>query len=157
MRKLTIAFLCIFALASCGKDIVYDEFTRNFDQNRWAKSDVKSFEFTLKDSTASYDLDVEFSHVAGFQFGNIPVQIELTSPDSQVIVEHMIIQIKDATGRDRGDCTGDYCDLSQMAFTGRQMVAGKYKIRISNEFDNAYLPNVIGLGITLKYSKVKPE
>ena len=45
MKAKLILFALVFVLTSCNKNEVYDEFNRDFTDNRWESKDVKSFEF----------------------------------------------------------------------------------------------------------------
>lgn len=147
-----LALLSLALLISCDKQNVYKEFDRNFDENRWLKSDIRTYDFTLE-KAGKYDLLIDYSHVAGFQFTEIPIRIEIVAPSGAVTGENYMIRTKDDKGNDRGDCAGDLCDLQQVLFKKRELPAGHYKIRLINEFDNEYLPNTIGLGIRLNLSK----
>lgn len=153
MKKiLFLALLVLSLLVSCDKQNVYKEFDRSFDENRWLKSDVKVYNFTLENA-GKYDLLIDYSHVAGFQFTEIPIRVEMVAPSGAVTGENYMIQTKDKQGKDLGDCTGDLCDIQQLLFKSRPLSSGHYKIRLINEFDNEYLPNTIGLGIRLNLSK----
>ena len=144
--------LATLLMLSCDNKTVYDQFDRDFEDSRWVKTDVRQYNFELSETNRNYDLVVDFSHIAGFQFGLIPITVELTSPDGKKITEHMLLKIKDEEGNDRGDCTGDYCDIDEVAFKNIKLQHGKYKVTIANEFDNDYLPNVLGLGLRVRYS-----
>jgi hypothetical protein len=69
----------------------------------------------------------------------------------------LLIKIKDNEGNDRGDCTGDYCDVEEMVFENISLQKGNYKVRIINEFNSDYLPNVLGLGIRILYADAKKQ
>lgn len=153
MKKIVLTtLLTLSLLTSCDKQNVYKEFDRSFDENRWLKSDIKTYDFALE-KAGKYDLQIDYSHVAGFQFTEIPIRIEIVAPSGAVTGENYMIQTKDDKGNDLGDCTGDLCDIRQTLFKSRELSAGNYKIRLINEFDNEYLPNTVGLGIRLNRSK----
>lgn len=153
MKLLKISALLIFlAFISCDKNNIYSKFDKGFEENRWSKSDVKSYDFAIEDATKSYDLILEFSHVAGFQFNSIPLIIEVTNPDNSKTTRLVALQITDAQGKDLGDCSGDYCDLSEIIFQDKKLAAGNYQVTVANDFNNAYLPNVLGIGIKVNIS-----
>lgn len=150
------ALVLALALFACN-DTVFDQYDRDFDNNRWVKSDVRQYHFAIADTAGRYDLIVDFSHVAGFQFGLVPISVTLQSANEQPITEHLLLRIKDANGNDIGDCTGDYCDIAHIVFSDLNLKRGKYKVSIANEFDNDYLPNVVGLGIRVQHAAKKNE
>ncbi|GEP49893.1 hypothetical protein FNO01nite_05650 [Flavobacterium noncentrifugens] len=152
MKK--IFFLITFlALCSCNKNRVYNKFDRDFKDNRWLKTDVRTFDFTISDGNQNYDLLFDFSHVDEFVFNNIPIKMEIANPDGSFTTENFLLKITDANGKGLGDCSGDYCDLQQAVLENTKLAAGKYKVSISNGFTNDYLPNVLGIGIVVNRSK----
>lgn len=135
-----------FMLFSCDNQTIYKQFDSNFEHNRWQRADVRSYEFTVEQAKA-YDLFIDFSYVAGVQFAQIPITVEITTPDGKITQESNVLQTKDSQGDESGDCAGDYCDLRHTVFQKKELEKGNYKIRLKNEFNNAFLPNVIGIGI----------
>ena len=47
----------------------------------------------------------------------------------------------------------DYCDITQVMFTDKKMLAGKYSVEVSQLFKGDYLPNVLGVGVQVSTSK----
>ncbi|HMI06760.1 MAG TPA: hypothetical protein VK528_04380 [Flavobacterium sp.] len=153
MKLLKISAMMVFLLfISCDKNNIYSKFDKGFEENRWSKADVKTYDFTIEDETKSYDLILEFSHIAGFQFDSIPLVIEIKNPDNSKTIRSIALQITDAQGKDLGDCGGDYCDLSEIIFQDKKLAAGSYQVTVANDFNNAYLPNVLGVGIKVNIS-----
>lgn len=145
--------LAAFVLFACNKNNICKQFDRNFKDNRWFKTDVRTFEFTIENGDKNYDLLFDFSHVDGFQFNNVPVKMDLTNPDGSVTTENFLLKINDPEGHALGDCGGDYCDIQQAVLEHTKLAAGKYKVSVSNGFKGGYLPNVLGLGIVVNLSK----
>lgn len=154
MKLNCFPLFAILLLVSCNSNVVYKQFDADFDDNRWLRADVKNYEFEIE-KAAAYDLVINFSHVAGFQFAEIPLSIEITSPDGTVSAQNIMLSTKDAAGNDIGDCAGDYCDLEQVIFKDKTLSAGSYKVKMANVFDHDYLPNVIGVGIKVAASENK--
>ena len=149
---LSLSFLL---LLSCNKNTIYSSFDRDFKNNQWKSTDVRSYEFEITDPLKSYDLLLDFSHVAGFQFANVPLKVQITTPDQITTTENVILLITDKQGKDLGNCDGDYCNLYQAVFTNKPLSAGKYTVRVNNQFNNTYLPNVLGFGIKVNISEEK--
>ncbi|HEX9979886.1 MAG TPA: hypothetical protein VGB50_04900 [Flavobacterium sp.] len=144
----TVKILPLFCLViiGCNSDTVYKEFNDHFEENRWKKTDRFIYNFTIEQS-GNYDLLIDFSHVYGVPFPDIPIQLDMTGPDQKTETQSVRIQLTDPDGQPVADCSGDYCDLQQEIFSGRHLQAGKYQIILSNQFDFEYLPNVLGIGI----------
>jgi gliding motility-associated lipoprotein GldH len=143
----------VFVLISCNKNEVYEEFNRDFTDNRWDANDVKSYEFENKQSEGVCDLKLHFGHISGFQFKEVPLEVEILTPDGKVEVFPVVLKLKDDSGKDIGDCTGDVCDVFQSIKTFEKLKVGKYKIRVKSKFSGEYLPNVLGVGIVFEKQK----
>ena len=150
--KYYILLIFIVLITSCSDNHIHKEIDRDFPNNRWQKSTVKSFDFIIHDSLPSYDIKSLLTHVEGSQWERSPVEINVIAPDKSVITEQVLLRIKDADGKDAGDCVGDYCDMETLALQKVKLVEGKYIVRLKNNFPSNYLPNVIGLGIEISES-----
>lgn len=152
--KFSAAFAFLL-LVACDKNNVYSKFDKDFDDNRWLQTDVRTYDFEITAASQSYDLLLDFSHIAGFQFNNIPIEVTLTNPDQTPTTQTVLLQIIDAEGKELGDCDGDYCDILQPVFKNKKLAAGKYHVAIANKFNGPYLPNVLGFGIKVNLSENK--
>ena len=144
-----LKYLAIFALVtlfSCDKNTVFKKFDSNFEENRWQRTDVKTYDMQIEQA-GSYNLEIDFSYVAGVQFAEIPIYFELIDPNGAVETKDVILQTKKTDGSDVGDCAGDYCDMVYVVLKAKTLKPGKYTVRLTNAFNSGYLPNVIGVGI----------
>ncbi len=146
MKKLLL-FFAFATIISCNEKAVYSDTDKSFEENRWQKSDIKVYEFELKQGATPYEMDVFMSYVYGAQFARIPLVAEVTYPDGQMSSVTFDFKTKTDSGEEAGDCSGDFCDLSQKIELPKPLVPGKYKVRLMHNFNNEYLPNVLALGI----------
>lgn len=137
-------------LAGCNGKTLYSETDSDFPDNRWLKSDVKFYEFHIKQPATQYELEVFFSHIYGYQFPKVPLIAEITHPDGKITSLEFDLVIKNDQGEDLGDCAGDYCDLIQKIPTQQPLVPGSYKVRLMHDFEGEFLPNVLGVGIRVE-------
>lgn len=150
-----IKFLLValsFIFLSCNKNKIYDDFDSNFENNRWEENDSRVFEFENKQSGEVFDLKLHFGHISGFQFKEVSLEVEITTPDGKS--EALLVRVKliDESGKDIGDCTGDICDVFQTIKTFESL-RGRYKVAIKSKFSGPYLPNVLGVGIVAEKRK----
>ena len=153
MKTKFILITLVFALTSCNKNKLYDEFNRDFSDNRWEASDVKSFEFENKQSEGICVLKLHIGHVRGFQFKEVPLEVEIIVPDGKMEILPVTMKLIDESGKDIGDCTGDICDVFQTIKTFQNLEKGKYKVAVKSKFAGPYLPNVLGVGIVVEKQK----
>ncbi|RZJ72450.1 hypothetical protein [Flavobacterium sp.] len=146
MKRVALLLLTFLAI-SCSEKSLYSETDKSFDENRWQKSDIKVYEFEIAQAATPYEMDVFMSYVYGAQFAKIPMIAEVTYPDGQMSSVTFDFVTKTDSGEEKGDCSGDFCDLDQKIDLPKPLVRGKYKVRLMHNFNNEYLPNVLALGL----------
>ncbi len=150
MKTRLLPFFLFFAIViSCNSSSTFSQFDKMPESNHWEKSDLKGYEFEIADDTALYDLLFQFSHVYGYQFTAIPLDVEIESPDGKKEFFNTTLLIKDSNGNDLGDCSGDICDLTTVIREKTKLQKGRYKITVSHSFKGPFLPNVIGVGLVV--------
>ena len=153
MKTNFVLIALTFVFLSCNKNKIYDDFDSSFDNNRWDATDVRVFEFENTQSEDVCDLKLHFGHISGFQFKEVPLEVEITSPDGKSEVLQVTMKLIDESGKDIGDCTGDICDVFQTIKTFQNLEKGKYKVLVKSKFTGPYLPNVLGVGIIIERQK----
>lgn len=150
MKAKTLLFFSFIGLLfSCNNASVYSKFDDDFIDQRWEKGKEKAYDFSIADETKSYDIVFKFSHVYDYQFASVPIIITITDPSGKEEKETIDLKIKDDSGKQLADCVGDVCDLSFKIKENMKLTKGNYKITISHDFNGPYLPNVIGVGLTI--------
>jgi len=149
MKKVAVALLAVL-LFSCQGDTFYSKTDKNFDENRWQKSDIKVYEFEITKEATPYEMQVFISHVYGYQFAEVPLIAEITYPDGEMSSVNFDLKLKDGSGSELGDCAGDYCDLTQKIDVPKPLSVGKYKVRLMHNFNGEYLPNMLALGLRVE-------
>jgi gliding motility-associated lipoprotein GldH len=150
MKTKALLLLSLFVLLiSCSKQSQFSQFDTFGEENRWTKSDAKTFEFDITDDSKLYNLVFRVSHVYGYQFASIPLTTVIESPDGKKEELKIDVPIKDDSGKDLGECAGDICDLNYKFQEKIKLQKGKYKITFSHSFEGPYLPNVIGIGLNV--------
>jgi gliding motility-associated lipoprotein GldH len=152
MKLKTILLLPLFLFA-CNQYSVYSEFVKFSEDNHWASTEAKTFEFEITDETQTYDILFLFSHVYGYQFDHVPLHFSLKSPDGKTDDFSINLNLKDKNGKDTGDCSGDICDFTSVIREKMKFQKGLYKITVSHSFNGPYLPNVIGIGLEVDKAK----
>jgi gliding motility-associated lipoprotein GldH len=151
--KFIFSIFAVFLLISCSEKTDYNKFIKLPEDHRWLKSDSKIFEFTIDDDTKLYDVTFEFSHIYDYQFASVPIKIDVKNPSGEEEFHNIDFNIKDSKGKPLADCGGDICDMSMNVLEKTKLFKGKYQIKVSQDFDGSYLPNVIGVGIKVSKSK----
>jgi gliding motility-associated lipoprotein GldH len=151
--KKLFLFGLILAFISCNEKKIFSEYKTDFKANQWQKNDVKSFDITIDDESKNYDLTFILSHVFDYQFDKVPVTINIKNPKGETEIMKIDLILKDATGKDKGDCLGDICDLKQTFKKNVNLIKGNYVISVAHTFNNSYLPNISSLGLEVTLSE----
>jgi len=123
------------------------------EEQRWLATDEKVYEFDIENDAQRYNIIFQFSHIYGYQFAAIPLNVSIKSPDGKTEEITLDLKIADDTGKQLAECSGDVCDLFYIIKEKTKLQKGNYKITVSNNFEGPYLPNVIGLGLAVENVK----
>ncbi|MFD2907989.1 hypothetical protein ACFSX9_04500 [Flavobacterium ardleyense] len=148
-----VCMLCLFQL--CNTNEIYNSFDRDFEDNRWAITNERVSEYTNTNRDAKVLLKLHFGHIYGYQFESIPLEVVIISPSGKTEIIPVDLKLKDAAGKELGDCSGDICDVYFQIKPNFKPEIGKYTFRIKNNFNGPYLPNVLGIGISIEDQKKK--
>ncbi|MGL2965212.1 hypothetical protein [Flavobacterium sp. XGLA_31] len=151
MKSKLLVLLFFFSLfLSCSQQGHYSVFDTFGEDNRWNQTDTKTFDFEITDESKPYDITFKFSHVYDYQFASVPLTFVIESPNGQKETLPVDLKIKDASGKQLADCSGDVCDLVYPIKKKTKLTKGIYKITVSHRFKGApFLPNVIGIGLNV--------
>ncbi|MCF6129363.1 gliding motility lipoprotein GldH [Flavobacterium sp. AS60] len=164
MKTKILLLLSLFTiLISCSKHNEYSEFVDFGRENRWQKADAKTFEFDISDAKVFnvdvtddnqlYTMTLLFSHVYDYQFASIPINFSIENPSGETEKFSVDLAIKDSNGKELGECAGDICDLNYIIKEKTKLQKGIYKVTISHSFEGPYLPNVLGVGLSVEAVK----
>lgn len=151
MLKLKFLLLFItYSFISCNSNAIYNEFNTDFDSNRWNSNEVTTFEFDNPEEIQVGSIKLHIGHIYDFQFANVPMEINIISPEGSSETIYVDVKFKDESGKDLADCSGDICDLYTSIVVNKKLLKGKYKFEIKNKFESLFLPNILGVGITIE-------
>lgn len=151
MKKIML-FVAFMFLVSCNKNQIYHKFDKNFESNRWNESDVKLYDFTISEEN-SYDVIIEFSHIYDYDMASIPLVVKMKFPNKKEFIENLNLPIKDESGKQLADCSGDICDFYYTFKSSQNLPKGDYSISVAHKSKFGFLPNVLGVGLTVDISK----
>ncbi|MES2746883.1 MAG: hypothetical protein V4648_00800 [Bacteroidota bacterium] len=153
MKNIVLLLGLFFLIVSCNKLEVYNQFDDGFDENRWQQKDAKTYEFSIDDESKLYNITFRFSHVYDYQFNSIPMHFTIINPSGEEVKKEIDLQIKDASGKELAECSGDFCDLNYKVEEKVKLQKGTYKVIVSHSFEGPYLPNVLGVGLKVEEDK----
>src|SRR5690606_26291551 len=93
--KLFSFIILAIAISSCNENKIYSELNKDFADNRWQKSEVKDFEFSIDQEARNYNVDVNFTYLSDFQLNPVPMTITIIHPDETEEIKQINIVVKD--------------------------------------------------------------
>ena len=151
--KLPLLLSLFTVFISCSDQNNHNQFVEFGEDNRWQKEDARTFDFDITDDAQLYNLTFRFSHVYDYQFATVPVNFTIENPAGKSESFTIDLAIKDSNGKEIAECGGDICDLKYLLKEKVKLQKGKYKVVISHSFEGPYLPNVIGIGLSVESVK----
>ncbi|OFY63591.1 MAG: hypothetical protein A3H98_06350 [Bacteroidetes bacterium RIFCSPLOWO2_02_FULL_36_8] len=140
-------------LTSCDNSRIYEKNT-DIEDFIWNKGNKILHEFTVEDTSLSYNLIFNIRHTIHYQFQNIYIQYELKAPDGQVITKLENIRTADVLNEKWvGEILGDIIDLSSPV-TGFQnhkfKIKGNYRVSLEQFMRVDHLIGVMSVGVRLE-------
>lgn len=144
MKKAAVLLFAMFFILSCNKKQVYSEFENEIESQRWAEKDVKIHTFEILEDDKNYNVFIEISHVRNTEMNEFPVDLEITKPDGSIEKEEVLVNFKNT------DCMGDICDVKFLVKENVRLNKGKYTVKFSPKSKYGFVPNIIGVGLSIE-------
>lgn len=134
-----------------------DVFEKNIviPKNQWQYSLQPTFDFTIADTTASYNLYIVLRHTDAYRYNNIWLNVGTQSPGDTIRYQKFDLQLgTDAKGWE-GTGMDDIWELRKLITNGpvRFNKAGNYRFSVAHIMRENPLPNIMSIGIRVE--KVK--
>ena len=75
---------------------------------------------------------------------DFPVSFEVTKPDGSVEKGEVVVDFKNS------ECLGDVCDVKFLVKEKLKLKKGKYTVKFSPKSKHGFVPNIIGVGLTVE-------
>ena len=143
MKKYVI-LLVLFVTLSCNKKQVYRNFENEIEAQRWKESEIKTHSFEILEDDKTYNVFIEISHVLGSEMNEFPLKFEVIKPDGSIEKGEVVVNFKNS------ECLGDICDVKFLVKEKLKMKKGKYIVKFSPISKFGFVPNIIGVGLTIE-------
>jgi len=153
MRSIVyISFLFIFALTSCGPNVIYEE--HNAIDGSWSYENNIDFNFEIDDSEKEYDLLLSVVHDVDFSYQNIYTKITTTYPTEEVFTSPLSIELANKMGSWLSDCNNKECTLHLLLRDDVKFKdIGKYTLSFTQDTRDSELIGIRSLGLSLIETK----
>lgn len=144
MKKLGLVLFVMFIILSCDKKQVYRNFENEIEAQRWAEKDVKTHTFEILKDDKNYNVFIEISHVRDSEMNEFPINFEVTKPDGSTEKGEVLVNFKNT------ECLGDVCDVKFLVKEKLKLKKGKYTVKFSPKSKFGFVPNIIGVGLSVE-------
>ena len=143
-------FVLILAFAACGPSSLFDE-EKTVPNGQWAYRDTLDFKFNVPDTSALYNLYVNFLYADSFPNQNVYVKFYTRFPDGKRLSTPLSFDFFDPIGNPAGKCSGKECRaqiaIQQNAFFEK---AGEYTITLEQFGRLDPLPGIKKVGLSVE-------
>ena len=144
-----LAFILV-SLSACCPDYLFES-EKTISNGQWAYRDTVDFKFTVTDTTALYNIHVDFAYADSFPNQNIYIKFYTRFPGGKRLSKPLSFDLFDPTGNASGKCSGGICHtqipIQQNAFFEK---AGDYTITLEQFGRQDPLPGLKTIGLTVE-------
>lgn len=153
LKNYLFALVIMLGFFACDENRIYEK-NLSIENGDWSRKDKAQFEFEINDSTAAYDLFLNFRHAGDFPYRNIYLFTKTIGPDGRKAIDTAQMILADRQGRWMGKGIGDLYDYQ---FKFKQAVifprSGTYLFQIEQGMRDFVLPSVSDIGIRIEKIK----
>ena len=146
--------LLMFLLYNCNSNVIHRE-SKDIPDSEWKKNNILSYNFKIKDTLQPYNLYLNIRNTSKYQFRNLFLFIETTSPQGNTVRDTFECILADEKGRWYGKGWGD---LYENKIPYKQYIRfprkGTYGIEIQQAMRRTNLKNITDIGIVIEEAKI---
>ena len=150
--KISLIYLTfiLVSLSACGPEYLF-EAEKTISNGQWAYRDTLDFKFTVTDTAALYNIQVDFAYADSFPSQNIYIKFYTRFPDGKRLSKPLSFDLFDPIGNASGKCSGGICStqipIQQNAFFEK---SGDYVITLEQFSRQDPLPGLKTIGLAVE-------
>lgn len=142
--------LALQFLVACDGDWVYEE-NLKIEDAVWKRENIANFSFQIEDTSASYQVFLNFRHAGDYPYRNLYLFTHSKRPDGKQARDTAQMILSDGKGQWVGKGIGDIYDYQFKYKEGNLFpLKGQYTIGIEQAMRTAELGDVTDIGISIK-------
>lgn len=147
---LSVFTVILCSLLGCDPGVIFEE-SLKIEEAKWKRESKARFEFEIEDTTAKYEIHLNFRHGGDYPYRNVFLFTETTSPSERFQKDTAQMILADQKGRWLGKGIGDIFDY-QFGFKQGNLFPekGTYVFEIEQGMRLATLPNITDIGISIR-------
>lgn len=153
-HKLLYALFGLLLLVSCQEQAMYEK-VYAFENEEWTQKVKPLFKVDITDTTKEYDFILTLRTTTDYQFNNLWIFLNTTTPSGQKAREPFEIKITNPDGSWAGKKTGTVVEIP-LYFRRRKMPEkGQYKFLIEQGITESKIDQVLDIGLRVEEAKAQ--
>ena len=150
MKKLLLLLLPVIFLTACGSKKVTDQ-QHLFADKTWQRSQNITFEFMVKDTAATYQMNTIVKYFDNFPFDRVQLSFILEDPSGEKRVSEHDFYIRNKEGRFLGKRVKDTMEMDFSVRNSYKFKApGKVKVTMVNQLPYMSTEGIAGISLIVK-------
>lgn len=146
---LSLAFILMLALTSCGEQAYFDE-AYSFEENSWSETDTAHFEIDVADTIQSFNFIMTLRTSTQYEYSNIWVYVISEAPDGTKSKVAQRIPLARPDGSWIGRVSGTIVE-SRLKFDSKPFpMKGIYSFDIANATQQESLDEVLDISLRVE-------
>ncbi len=149
----SLSCLLLLCFGACGDNYLY-ETTKEIPNGVWTYRDTLNFQFDIADTSARYNLYVEFAHADTFPHQNLYLRLKTRFPDGRRVSDVKSFDFFSAQGVSNGTCSNGKCRVQlNLKQKTRFPQPGTYAITFEQYMRRDSVPGVASIGMAIEKIK----
>ncbi|MBG9375844.1 gliding motility lipoprotein GldH [Panacibacter sp. DH6] len=149
MKKLLLFLLIAVCFSACDTINIYEK-TKAFPKHAWSSKEKLSFNFTITDTTAPYNIFAVLRHEDAYHFNNIWLSVTTINPEKKTDNQRIELKLGDNNkwfGNAMDDIIEQRILLTKFPV---KLKAGEYTFTLQQIMREDPLPNMLNAGIRVE-------
>lgn len=104
--RVCFIYIVFYLFSSCSNDLIFSE-TYSFPQSTWTKDGFVDFQAKISDIKSQYKIRISITHDITYQFSNLMMGLQITTPDGAERTTGLDIALKDDQRNFNGQVQGE--------------------------------------------------
>ena len=150
INQLVFGFILLIGFVSCDSDVIYTEY-QPVDNSVWSYDDPKSFSFEMKEDTVPVKIFINLRTTTDYPYSNIFMYLTSDFPNGYHDKDTLEFFLAKPNGEWLGEVSGTVIENTALITKGYLTTKGKYNFILEQAMYNDSLPEILDVGMTVKY------
>ena len=150
ISQIILGVLFLISFIACDSDVIYSEY-QSVDDNVWSYDDPKTFTFEMKEDTVPVKIYINLRTTTDYPYSNIFMYLYSDFPNGYSDKDTLEFFLAKPNGEWLGEVSGTVIENTALITKGYLTTKGNYTFKLEQAMYEDSLPEILDLGITVKY------